>query len=438
MGLAAPLIAQAAETFAQNWPNFRGPVFNGTSATANPPLTWSETENVKWKTELPGAGDNSSPIVWGDRVFVLAAIPSQASDARPAAEARSRQGRGGRGGGRPPVPLAPTAFVTLCYDRQSGAELWRQTAVETIPHQATHPDHGFASASPCTDGNFVWSHFGSRGLYCYDMDGNRVWKRDDFGQMETRNGFGEGSSPLLHGDTIVVPWDHEGQSFVIALDAATGETRWRKDRDEPSNWVTPVVVEDDGRAILVTGGERLARGYDLETGEELWHSSGFTSRPIASPVVFGDTVILASARQGFFVSAMRVSGSGDLNARDGVVWSSRVVAPDVPSLLLSDDRVYFMRGSTNVLNCWDAATGKPRYDPQRLDGLSAVYASPVAANGRVIIVGRDGIAIVLADGDSFEVVATNRLEDRIDATPALVDGEIFLRGKTYLYCVAEQ
>ncbi len=426
------LVTQENSEFSDNWPNFRGPTFNGTSETAKPPISWSEDKNIAWKIELPGSGNNSSPIVWGDKVFVLTAIPATVDGGDSQPQPAPQRQRGARGGG---APLLPTKFVTLCFDRKTGKELWQQLAVEATPHQGTHGDHSFASASPCTDGKHIYSHFGSRGLYCYDMEGNLIWKRDDFGKMETRNDFGEGSSPVLHGNTIVVPWDHEGQSYVIALDALTGETKWKKDRDEPSNWVTPVVVINGDRAIVVTGGENHGRGYDLETGEELWHVGGFSSRPISSPVVFGDSVMLASGRQGYVISSMKLGSAGELGDGNGLIWSSSESAPDVPSMMLSGDRLYFLKGSTGILNCWDAATGKSKYGETRLDGVSGVYASPVAADGKVIIVGRDGTSVVLEDSDVFKLLSTNTLDDRIDATPALAGNQIFLRGKKYLYCI---
>ncbi|MGI9519101.1 MAG: PQQ-binding-like beta-propeller repeat protein, partial [Pirellulaceae bacterium] len=392
---------------ADHWPNFRGPTFNGTSETADPPTEWSEEKNVKWKVELPGPGNNASPVVWGDKVFVLTAIPDPNATPEPQAAPappRQQRGRRGRRGRRPAAPLVPTKFVTLCYDRNTGEKLWEQLAVEATPHQGHHQDHSFASASPITDGQHVYSHFGSRGLYCYDMDGNLKWSRDDFGQMMTRNGFGEGSSPVLYKDTIVVPWDHEGDSWVMALDALTGETKWKAERDEPSNWVTPVVVEHDGQPIVVTGGENFARAYDLKSGEELWRSGGFTSRPITAPVVYNDVVFLASSRQGAFLAAFYFGDKGSITPE----WSTDQMAPDVPSLMLSDKRLLFLSGSRNILHCVDAATFEPLYGPVRLEDISGVYASPVAAGGYVIIVGRDGVAMVLKDSDEFEVVSTNR------------------------------
>ena len=430
-----PLFAQDDAEFAASWPNFRGPTFNGVSTTATPPTEWDEEtgKNIAWKVELPGTGNNSSPVVWGDRVFVLTSIPAVAAGEEQAPRAEQPRRRGGGGGGG--VAPVMTRFVTLCYDRNTGKLLWEKVATEAVPHQGTHGDHSFASASPSTNGKHVYSHFGSRGLYCYDMDGELIWKRDDFGQMNTRNGFGEGSSPFLYGDIIVVPWDHEGESYVIALDALTGETLWKKTRDERSNWVTPVVVSHEGRDILVTGGENRVRGYDLKTGEELWQAAGPTSRPIASPVIFGNHVLLSSARQGFFLASLDASASGDLSSENGINWSTSENGSDVPSLLLSGNRLYVVKASNGILGCMNVETGKYFYEPRRLQDISGVYASPVAANGRVYIVSREGVTLVLEDSENFTVVGTNRLNDRIDATPALVGNQIFLRGKEFLYCI---
>jgi len=429
------ITAVAQPTDQENWLNFRGPTFNGTSLTANPPLHWSETKNVKWKVELPGSGNNSSPIVWNDRVIVLDTIP-ESQQAPPPAGNRNKKTRSnrGQGRGRGRKSPSPTRFVTLCFDRETGKKIWEQVAVVTTPHQGTHPDHGYASASPVSDGRFIYSHFGSRGLYCYDMQGNLQWKRDDFGQMMTRNGFGEGSTPCLYQDLVIVPWDHEGESWVMALDARTGKTRWKTERDEPSNWVTPVVAEGQDGPILITGGENFARGYDLDSGEERWRSSGFTSRPISSPVIYEDLALLASSRRGFYLGAMKIDGRGNLNETDGVVWSTDAAAPDVPSMMLSEGRVYYMKGSTNILYCLNAKTGETLFT-QRLPGIRGVYASIVGASGKVFIVGRDGSAVVLKDSDQFELLAENQLDDLIDATPALAGGQLFLRGKQHLYCI---
>ena len=215
---------------ADNWPHWRGIGGNGVASNASPPTEWSDTKNVKWKVRIPGRG-SGSPVIWEDRVFVTTAVPA-AGDQSEAAAANPGQGRnrGGRGGSQ----LQNLQFKVMCFNRKDGKLLWEKIATEALPHQETHSTNGFASASPCTDGEHVYAHFGSRGLYCYTMDGTLVWERNDLGQMETRNSFGEGSSPTLADDKIIVPWDHEGQSSIFALNKLTGKTIWKTNRDEPT------------------------------------------------------------------------------------------------------------------------------------------------------------------------------------------------------------
>ena len=257
--VALLLVVMSPLTVADNWGHWRGPRGNGSAATANPPTEWSSTKNVKWKVEVPGIG-SSSPVIWGDQVFLTTAVSKDGGNAR---------------------SLTTLEFQLLCFDRKTGKLVWQKTSVVAKPHQETHNTNGFASASPCTDGEHVYAHFGSRGLYCYTMNGDLVWKRDDFGRMQTRNSFGEGSSPTLEGNMILVPWDHEGPSALYALDKLTGQTIWKADRDEPSCWATPLVVEHAGRKQVVMNGQTCARSYDLETGKELWRCAGQTERPCA-------------------------------------------------------------------------------------------------------------------------------------------------------------
>ena len=422
--LPGPAIAQKV-AFDEQWANFRGPTGNGSSLTAQPPTEWSETKNVKWKVEIPGPGNNASPIVWGNKVFVLTAVVEGGEEAAP----RRRRSR---------ATPKPTKFMILCLDREKGKTLWERVAIETTPHEGHHPDHGYASASPFTDGEFVFAHFGSRGLYCYDMDGNLQWKRDDFGQMETRNGFGEGSTPTLYQDTILIPWDHEGPSALFALDRKTGEMLWKVERNEPSNWSSPCVVEVDGQPLVVSVGEKFTRGYDLKSGEERWRSAGTTARPVACPVVFEQLVFVASHRRGNYLGALEFAGQGVLTDGQGVAWSQSNAAPDVSSLLLSGERIFYIKGNSNILQCNQAQTGEFLFRKKRIPGISNVYASPVAAAGKIYVVGRSGTTAVVADADEFQVLATNTLDDAIDATPALAGHQIFLRGKTYLYCIEEQ
>ena len=411
------------------WPNFRGPLATGVAPSANPPTEWSESDNIKWKTKIPGKS-SSSPIVWGDRVFVTSAIPTsgQSTMAESPGRRRRRQMR---------VPTEHR-FVIMCLSRTTGDVLWQQTATTGTPGEATHPDNTFASASPSTDGECVIASFGPLGLFCYDCDGNLKWKRTDLGAMKTRGSFGYGSSPTLHGDYVVLPWDHEGDSYLALLRKETGETVWKVDRDEPTNWSTPIVVEQDGVKQIVHAGQSMARGYELTAGKELWSFSGLTQRPIASPVHRDGMAYFASSRGGSFMGAVNLNGRGHLNGTDHEVWTVDKATPDIPSLLLSEDRLYFFTANKAILSCVHAETGKPIGDSKRLGNMRAVYSSPVLAAGRIYVTGRDGNTIVLKDGPNLDVLAENQLGEPVDATPALVGSELFLRGEQHLFCIANE
>ena len=406
----ATVILFATHANAENWAHWRGPSGNGT-ANANPPTVWSATENVKWKVAIPGRG-SGSPVVWDQQVFAVTAVPVA---------------------GKP----GNLSFKLLCIDRQTGKTVWERTAVEATPHQETHPTNGFASASPCTDGKSVYAHFGSRGLYCYSMNGDLQWQRD-FGKMDTRNDFGEGSSPTLAGDMILVPWDHEGPSSLFALDKATGKTIWQAKRDEPTCWATPLVVEHQGKQQVVMNGQTAARAYDLNTGKEIWNCGGQTERPCASAVAADDMVYVTSGFRGAFLGAFRLNGQGNIEGTQHVAWTLDHDTPDVASPLLSDGRIYFHKGKSGQLSCVDAKTGKPHYIASRIVGLSNIYASPIAAGGHVYLTDRSGTMVVLKEADKLEIVATNKMGQTVDATPAAVDSELFIRGENHLFCVAEK
>lgn len=412
----------------ENWPKWRGQLGTGANPAADPPTTWSATENLRWKADLPGNG-SSTPIVWQNKIFLLTAISVE----KPGEPASPPAGGGGR---RPPVPTNPYQFVVMCIDRTSGKPLWQKVAREEVPHEGHHKDHGFASSSPVTDGSLLFVNFGSRGLYCYDLDGELKWSKD-LGRMQTRNGFGEGASPALHGDTLVVTWDHEGEDFIAAFDKHSGDEIWRQKRDEPTSWATPLIVEHDGKPQVITAATSRVRSYDLASGEQLWEAEGLTTNAIPSPVTAGGIVYMMSGYQGNKLLAIRLGGSGDLTGTESLLWNYNKRTPYVPSPLLYDNRLYFFAGNNAILTCLDVTTGKPLIDGERVAGLQGVYASPVGASGRVYLMGRDGTCVVIKHADKFEVLATNRLDDPIDASPVAIDKELFLRSRKWLYCVAE-
>jgi outer membrane protein assembly factor BamB len=427
----------------QFWPQWRGPLGTGAAPLADPPLTWSDTNHVKWKVKIPGSG-NSTPIIWGDRVFILTAIatgrkPETNSAATSAAGDASNRNQSSPPGGGADVkaPEDIHQFVVLCYDRKTGRTLWQQTAREEVPREGHHPDNGYASASPVTDGRCVLAYFGSYGLHCYDLEGNRKWSKD-FGPAQMRRGFGEGSSPALHGDTVVVYRDDETDNdFITALDARTGEPLWRTPRNDDSGWSTPLVVEYGGKAQVVVNASKKVISYDLANGRELWSCAGQTRNAIPTPVASADTVYVTSGFQGSALYAIALGRTGDLTGTDAVRWTYKKNTPYAPSPLLADNFLYTTAVNNGVLSCFDAKTGTAYFEGERLEGIGGIYASPVAAKDRVYVLGRDGACLVLRKGPKLEILARNKLNDKTTASLALVGKELFVRGEKSLYCIGE-
>jgi outer membrane protein assembly factor BamB len=421
--LAGALDAQspAASVAERNWGQWRGPHATGVSKTANPPLQWSETRNIRWKVPLPGRGAGS-PVVWNDRVYVTTAIPADGNTSARAAGVMHR-------------------FLVMALDRQTGKVVWERLAREEAPHEPGHAENAtFASGSVIADGEHVIAYFESRGLYVYDMNGNLVWEKD-LGDKHMRNQFGEGHTPVLSGDHLVVVWDHlGGPSYIYAFDKNTGRELWQQSRgDTMDTWATPVVVEVNGRRQVVVGAMEHIRSYDLETGEVVWHTSGLTMNVIPSPVAEDDLVVLMSGFRGNMAKAIRLSEArGDITNTPAVLWTFDRDTPYVPSPLLYDGILYMLKTNNNLLSTFDARTGKPHYPIQRIEELpQEVFSSPVGAAGRVYITGREGTTVVLKHGTTYDVLGVNRLDDRFDGSAALVDGEIFLRGFQSLYKIAE-
>lgn len=422
------------------WPTFRGPVNTGVAPDADPPVTWSETENIKWKVELPGTG-LSSPVIWGDKIFFLTAIETKKAEVPAApveepAPAGRRGGRGGRGGGR--TPTSEYSFEVVCMDRGTGKPLWQTKVKDALPHEGHHqPDGSFASYSPVTDGKLVWASFGSRGLYCLDVDGNLKWSKD-LGQLRIRAGFGEGSSVAIVGNAVIVVADQEDQSYIYAFDKVSGDPIWKKERDEPTSWGTPIAVEVNGKLQVIVNGTNFARGYDPLTGEVIWKCSGQTTNAIPTPVAGLGKVYCASGFRGAALYAIDPTKTGDISNTDAEVWKVTEATPYVPSPILIDGKLYVISVNKEVISCYDANDGKGHYVKQTLDGPKGIYASPVGVTGRVYFAGRNGVTSVVKTSDTFEVMATNTLDDKIDATPAIVGDEIYIKGAKYLYCIAKK
>ena len=430
---------------ASQWPGWRGPQANGVAPDARPPIQWSETNHVQWKGAIPGRG-SSTPVVWDNQVFILTAIPigpeAGAETADGSAQSlerseRPRRGGGGGGGGMVDRPTRAQQFTVLSFDRKTGKQRWTHSPRTQLPHEGHHKDHGFASASPVTDGKHLIVSFGSFGLYGYDLKGKLLWEKD-LGDMRTRNSFGEGSSPALDGNTVVVLWDHEGDDFIVALDKRDGRELCRQTRDEPTGWCTPLIVSHGARKQVIVNGTHKIRSYDLQDGRLLWECAGQTVNAIPSAVAVRDRVFVMSGYRGNALQALRLDRSGDITGTDGIVWSHAKSTPYVPSPLLVGDTLYFISNNSAMLSAFDAVSGKAHFEAERLEGLNGVYASPVAADGRVYVVGRDGNTAVLRQGPRLEILAKNHLEDGFDASPAIVGKQIFLRGRQSLYCIAEK
>jgi outer membrane protein assembly factor BamB len=343
----------------------------------------------------------------------------------------------GRGGFGLEPPMDRYQFVVLCIDRDTGKTVWQRTAIEAVPHEGHHQTGSFASASPVTDGEFVYASFGSRGIYCYDLAGNLQWAKD-LGDMHTRFSFGEGSSPALSDDTLVVQWDHEGDDFIVALDARTGHEKWRTPRDEPSTWATPLIVEAAGRKQVVTSGSNRIRSYDFTNGELIWECGGLGSNPIATPVAIDGLAIAMSGHHDPAGVAVPLSAKGDVTGSDAIAWQIEGSTPYVSTPVLYDDTLYFVKSRNAILSSVNAKTGQTIINQKRLPGMDTLYASPVAANGRIYLASREGTTVVIEHGPNLRILSTNVLDETIDASPAIVGKEMIVRGENHLYCIAEQ
>lgn len=416
---------------ADNWHQWRGPSANGVSATADPPVSWSEDTNIKWKTAIDGDG-TSTPIIWDRKVFVLTAIRTDEKDPSipdPEDQPKTNFFNIKR-------PNTKYAFVVLCLDRNTGKEIWRDTAISKIPHEGAHNDNDFASASPTTDGQRLYCWFGSAGLFCYDVNGKKLWQRE-LGEAQVGSSLGEGCSPVLHRDKLVIVRDHSHRGSIEVLNAKTGDTLWKKPRDEDNAWATPVVLEHSGRTQIITAASDAVRSYDLDSGDIIWQCSGLTGNVTPCPVVDGDCVICMSGYQGHAAIAIPLTETGDISGSAKLRWSIDRGTPYVPSPLLYNGLLYINQSNQGILRCLDVKTGMAVFGPLRLSGVSSIYSSPVGAAQRVYITGRNGTTLVLKHSAKFEPVATNQLDERIDASPAVAGRNLFLRGEKHLYCIEE-
>ena len=397
------------------WRQWRGPTNNGV-AEGDAPLSFSDTENVKWRVKIPGKG-HSTPVISGGTMYLTTSVESGT-----ASETGS---------------LAAHDFLVLALDTKTGKEIWRKTAVSTSPHEGYHRTYGsFASNSPVTDGKVLIANFGSRGVYAYDLDGTLLWKKD-LGKLYMRNAFGEGIAPVLHGDSLVIQNDHEGQSYIVVLDRNTGNELWRAERDELSSWPQPIVVEYEGQKQLVTSSTRV-RSYDLETGDLIWEAGGLGGNAIPAVVNVNNEMVIAMTgwRQANLL-AIRLGGKGDITGdTDYIKWTNQRGNSYTASPVLHDGILYFVT-DRGMVSAFDAVSGEPHYSQQRLPDTYSFKASPVAASGKLYLATEQGDVVVLKMGKSYEVLAVNKMGDEMFvSSPVIHDGNLYLRSQDELFRIS--
>jgi outer membrane protein assembly factor BamB len=476
-----------AALVAEDWPQWRGPAGTGLTNESRLPTEWSADKNVAWKVKIPGYAW-SQPIVWGDKVFVTTAVSDKQQ--RPAAGMGG--GRGGPGGGlpggRPPGGGAPGAsgpggggqpgasrpgggfpggqppgggrgmgggmgtggpppdavyrWEVHCLDRNTGKTLWSSVAIERKPTIPIHRTNTYASETPVTDGERVYVYFGMTGLFCFDLEGKKIWSKE-IGAYPMMAGWGTGSSPVLAGDKLILQCDNERESFIVAFDKATGKEAWRKPREEKSTWSTPFVWKNKQRTELVTAGSRKIISYDPADGKVIWEIGRVTGRCSATPVGDDDMLYLGTGGgpQGNGpLFAIRAGAKGDItlkegeNANDFIAWRVNRGGPPMASPLLYHGRLYIAEQNGGVVTCFDAASGKQLWK-ERLPGARGFTSSPWAYGGKVYILDDNAVTHVLEAGPEFKVVSKNALNEQCWSSPALAGGAIYLRTVDHLWCI---
>ena len=423
------------------WPSFRGPQASGVAEGPAPTAWNAETaKNVLWKTPIPGLA-HSSPVVWGDRVFVTTAVSTEANPPF----------RHGLYGDVEPVESKPEhSWRVLALDRKTGKVLWERVAHSGVPQVKRHPKATHANSTPATDGEHVVALFGSAGLFCYGVDGTLHWKKDlgvlDAGWFYDPSYQWEyAASPILYKNLVIVQADLQKGSFIAAYDLKDGRQVWRTERDEIPSWATPSVFETAKRAEVVTNATKHVRGYDPLTGKELWRLAGNSEVVAPTPIAaHGLAYVTAGYSPIQPIYAIRLgAANGDITLPEGkeateaVAWSKRRGGPYMPTPIVYGDLLYTC-SNNGVLTAYDAKTGAQVYR-ERIAGTASVAfsASPVAADGKLYFASEDGEVYVVKTGPKFELLATNPMGEVLMATPAITDGMILVRGRSHLFAIAE-
>jgi outer membrane protein assembly factor BamB len=455
---------------ADNWPQFRGSSSSGLSSEKELPVEWDADKNVQWKVKIPGHGW-SSPVVWGDKIFVTSAGSDQEPEARGGGGRPGGPGRGGRGGRAEVPPNFVYRWEVYCLDAATGKVVWKQLAREGKPRIAKQESNTYASETPVTDGERIYAYFGMHGVYCYDLAGKEIWNKD-LGAYPTQMGQGTASSPVLDGTRLFLQVDNEEKSFLVALDCKTGDELWRVSRSERTTHSSPIIWKNKQRTELITN-NRTVRSYDPQTGKLLWELAGGGGN--ASPV--GDEEHLyvgggggpggfggpgrgrggppdgggppggfggpggRGGAGGGTLFAVKAGASGNITPKDGeqtspgIAWSQSKAAPSAPSPLVFQGFVYILEQNNGMVSCYDARSGKPAYKRERLPGARTFWASPWAFDGKIFCLDDSGTTHVIQAGPEFKVLSKNKLNDQCWATPALAKGAVIVRGVDSLYCI---
>jgi outer membrane protein assembly factor BamB len=423
------MLAVSAGASGANWPQWRGPSGQGVSTEKNLPAEWTPTKNIKWKAPIAGRG-HSSPIVWGNKVFLTTAVEGPVV---PGAKAVTHL-EDGKEYLHPDSVGADRKhfFKVICLDRDTGKVLWEQTAFEGTPYDNRHRKASFASSTPVTDGKLVYAFFGTEGLFAYDFNGKLAWKTE-VGKLGTF-GMGVGTSPIIFGDLLIIQGDEESgaSSFMVAIHKRTGKEVWRTARKIQASWATPLLVNNGKRPEIITAGNEAVIAYDPATGKELWRHKGVESNAIPSPVANSEMVFISAGFPAKVAMAIKLGGAGDL--ADAVVWKYEKGTAYVPSPILVENYLY-LTTDRGILTCLDARTGEIKYEGGRVPIPATFTASPIAFDGKILLTSEDGDTFVVKAGAKHEIIATNSIGEPVYASPAVADGKIFIRGEKNLYAI---
>ena len=427
--------------FPTDWPMFRGPEHSGVADHEKLPQTWDAASgaNIRWKTPIPGLA-HSSPIVWGDRVFVTTAVSSRG-------EAKFRPGLYGDGDASD--DRSSHQWRVYALDKKTGKIVWEKVAFEGEPREKRHIKSTYASSTPATDGRYVVAWFGSQGVFAYDMNGRLAWKKDlghlNLGAYDVKDyEWGTASSPIIYKDLVIVQADTQEESFVMAINIKNGETVWKTARKELPSWATPAIVPAASGVELVTNAPNAIRGYDPASGKELWSLTPSSKITAPTPVYSGNLILVASGRRPEQpVYAIRAGARGDISlpegktSSDAVAWSKLRAGPYMPTPLIYQGYVYTLQNA-GIMDCYELETGKEVYKERIPHQGSGFSGSPVASDGRIFLPSEDGDVFVVRAGPKFELLGTNHMGELLMSTPAISGGLLLIRAEHDLFAVGSK